>query len=155
MARISPLTNNGHIAAAAAIQQTTRIRCFIAQSPGWLSAMLNIATSAGLCYSAASFLPNRVGVNTTRRIAMRCMILALVAAHSVAAELRQFRLAILKRQLAAGQSKTLRVAQGDVVELSWSSDEPVVLHLHGYDIEIAVTPGSPALMRLDARASGR
>ncbi|GIT53672.1 MAG: hypothetical protein Ct9H300mP16_08320 [Pseudomonadota bacterium] len=34
-------------------------------------------------------------------------------------------------------------------------DSPLVLHLHGYDIEAEVTPHSPAVMRFTAHASGR
>jgi FtsP/CotA-like multicopper oxidase with cupredoxin domain len=50
---------------------------------------------------------------------------------------------------------TLRLRQGETVELHWSSDRPVVLHLHGYGIEAQAAPGSPATMRLAARVAGR
>jgi hypothetical protein len=53
------------------------------------------------------------------------------------------------------QDKTIRVAQGDVVELRWSSDVKQTLHLHGYDIEAEVRPGSPIVMRFGAFATGR
>ena len=52
-------------------------------------------------------------------------------------------------------NKTVRVTQGDIVELHWSSDQSYSLHLHGYDIKIDVTLGSVAIMRLDAKATGR
>ena len=53
------------------------------------------------------------------------------------------------------KDKTIRVAQGDVVELCWSSDVKQTLHLHGYDIEAEVSPDSPFTMRFDAYATGR
>jgi hypothetical protein len=53
------------------------------------------------------------------------------------------------------KDKTIRVGQGDVVELRWSSDVKHILHLHGYDIETEVRPGSPVTMRFVAFATGR
>lgn len=50
---------------------------------------------------------------------------------------------------------TLRVTQGQTVELRWTSDRKIELHLHGYDIEVEPKPGSPATMRFKAHASGR
>lgn len=50
---------------------------------------------------------------------------------------------------------SIRVVKGDVVELRWMSDEPVELHLHGYDIELNVRRGKPAAMVVRARATGR
>ena len=51
--------------------------------------------------------------------------------------------------------KTIRVSQGDHVELLWFSAKPIELHLHGYDIHIDVTSSSPAVMHFKAHASGR
>ena len=51
--------------------------------------------------------------------------------------------------------RTLRVSQGDVVELRLSSSEPQALHLHGYDIETTVTPTDPVTMRFVATITGR
>jgi hypothetical protein len=48
-----------------------------------------------------------------------------------------------------------RVRQGDAVRLRWSTDRPIVLHLHGYDIETKVMPGAVAEMAFIARATGR
>lgn len=53
------------------------------------------------------------------------------------------------------KDKTIRVSQGDVVELRWSSDVKHILHLHGYDIEAEVRPDSPVTMRFVAFATGR
>lgn len=51
--------------------------------------------------------------------------------------------------------RAIRVTQGDAIELRFSSDEMVKLHLHGYDKEITVTPGKPAVMLLPVHATGR
>jgi FtsP/CotA-like multicopper oxidase with cupredoxin domain len=55
----------------------------------------------------------------------------------------------------AGASDTIRVKQGDDVELRWSSDKPMELHLHGYDIEAKVGPGKAAVMSFKAKIAGR
>jgi hypothetical protein len=55
----------------------------------------------------------------------------------------------------AGASDTIRVKQGDDVELAWSSDKPIELHLHGYDIEVHVAPDKPAVMSFKATIPGR
>jgi hypothetical protein len=51
--------------------------------------------------------------------------------------------------------RLIRVKQGDVVTLRWRTDQPVVLHVHGYDIEQRVEPGGVTEMTFDARATGR
>ncbi len=50
---------------------------------------------------------------------------------------------------------SIRVKQGDAVRLRWTSDRPIPLHLHGYDIETKVEPGTTAEMTFTARATGR
>jgi hypothetical protein len=54
-----------------------------------------------------------------------------------------------------GSDNTIRVQQGDDLELRWSSDKPMELHLHGYDIEVKVSPQSPAVMSFKANIPGR
>ena len=49
----------------------------------------------------------------------------------------------------------IRVTQGDNVRLRWTTDRPIILHLHGYDIETRVEPGTVAEMAFTARATGR
>jgi hypothetical protein len=49
----------------------------------------------------------------------------------------------------------VRVSQNDVVELRWTSDERVRVHLHGYDRKLEVRPGEPAKMVIRARVAGR
>ena len=67
---------------------------------------------------------------------------------------RRVELKILRRKI-VGDTNTLRVGAGDVVELVWTSDEAVRLHLHGYNIEAALTAEKPAHMRFRATVSGR
>ena len=50
---------------------------------------------------------------------------------------------------------SVRVSRGDTVVLRWSSDQRLALHLHGYDVETTVSPGTPAEMKIRARATGR
>ena len=55
----------------------------------------------------------------------------------------------------AGVADTVNVQQGDNLELRWSSDKPMELHLHGYDIEVKVSPQAPAVMSFKANIPGR
>lgn len=79
---------------------------------------------------------------------------ALALAPALAAE-RAFDLKLAGGKLAAAERNTVRVAKGDKVELRWTSDRRIVLHLHGYDIETTVTPDSPATMAFSANVAGR
>ena len=51
--------------------------------------------------------------------------------------------------------RTIRITEGETVELRWTGDEAVELHLHGYDLKIAVQPGETAVMTVAAYAAGR
>jgi hypothetical protein len=51
--------------------------------------------------------------------------------------------------------RLIRVRQNDVVRLQWSSDRRTAIHLHGYDIEKEITPGTVSEMMFTARATGR
>jgi hypothetical protein len=55
----------------------------------------------------------------------------------------------------AQNMRLIRVKQGDAVKLRWTSDRPIALHLHGYDIEKKVEPGTVTEMAFEARAAGR
>ena len=52
-------------------------------------------------------------------------------------------------------TKVIRVTQGQLVELLWTTDETVQLHLHGYDIEFKIKPGTPTSRQFEAHATGR
>jgi hypothetical protein len=51
--------------------------------------------------------------------------------------------------------RAIRITEDEKVELRWSSDEVVKLHLHGYDKELKVRPGKPTSMSITGRATGR
>jgi len=51
--------------------------------------------------------------------------------------------------------RLLRVKQGDAVRLRWTTDRPIIVHLHGYDIETKVVPGAVSETVFHARAAGR
>jgi len=51
--------------------------------------------------------------------------------------------------------RLISVTEGDVVKLRWTSDRPLVLHLHGYDIEKRVAPGAVSELVFTAYATGR
>ena len=60
---------------------------------------------------------------------------------------------IKKRKIVG--ARTIRVQQGDQVQLNWKADEKAKLHLHGYNIEANAVPGKPAFMKFTAKATGR
>jgi hypothetical protein len=82
------------------------------------------------------------------------LALALPLASMATAAERVFDLAIVGGKLTGGQD-TIRVQQRDNVVLRWHSDQPIVLHLHGYEMETRVIPGAVAETRFEARATGR
>jgi hypothetical protein len=51
--------------------------------------------------------------------------------------------------------RLIRVKRNNVVKLEWTSDRAMTIHLHGYDIEKEVTPGTVTDMVFTARATGR
>ncbi|MGH8496562.1 MAG: hypothetical protein ACREVN_10560 [Gammaproteobacteria bacterium] len=69
-------------------------------------------------------------------------------------DIQRIEIAIEQRAV-ADDARVVRVTQGDRLELVWTTDETVQLHLHGYDIELEVTPDVPAVMSLTAHATGR
>jgi FtsP/CotA-like multicopper oxidase with cupredoxin domain len=72
---------------------------------------------------------------------------------AVAAELT-FDLKV-ERGRVAETMRLIRVKEGDVVKLRWTSDQALVVHLHGYDIEKRIAPGSAVEMTFTAHATGR
>jgi hypothetical protein len=84
-------------------------------------------------------------------VALACV--ALAAGGALAADAKVHDIAIKGGKVVG--ANTLRVTQGDMVVLRWTSDRPIDLHLHGYDVEAKVAPGKPAEMKVNARATGR
>ncbi len=55
----------------------------------------------------------------------------------------------------AESRNVIAVKRYDRVEINWRADRRMILHLHGYDIEIAPGPDRPETMSFVARATGR
>jgi FtsP/CotA-like multicopper oxidase with cupredoxin domain len=93
---------------------------------------------------------------TLRALLRSCGVVLLGAAlAAAAAEHKVIALSLAKGVVRDVPNNTVRVKQGDEVELRWSSDRPVTLHLHGYEIEAQVGPGKPAAMSFNAKIPGR
>ncbi len=82
------------------------------------------------------------------------MLLALIAVPSAGAEPRVIELALRNGRLPEDR-RVVRVSQGDEVTLRWTTDRPLTVHLHGYDIETKLSPGTSVSTRFTARATGR
>ena len=65
-----------------------------------------------------------------------------------------FDLQVAQGRLISGPP-TVLVKRGDTVELRWTSDSSTTVHLHGYDLQVTVSPLSTASMRFQAHATGR
>lgn len=87
-------------------------------------------------------------------LALSQIILPGLAATGARAENVTFDLRVERGRVPAGM-RVIRVKQGDIVTLRWTSDRPIALHLHGYDIETKVAPSTPTDMSFTARATGR
>ncbi len=86
-------------------------------------------------------------------------VIALAALLASACEDREpqdlsFSMAIEGGEL-AGEESTLTVFQDDTVTIDWTSDLPLLVHLHGYNIEAQVEPGVTGQMSFVADATGR
>jgi hypothetical protein len=95
-----------------------------------------------------------------RAATRRCILMiCLIAATSVAiprAQTAEVNFSIrIENGRVAESVRLVRVKQGDAVKLRFSSDRRMILHLHGYDIEKEVAPGSVADLKFTARAEGR
>ena len=95
--------------------------------------------------------------NAVPRSLPACIALAiasLACAGTARAEELTFDLAI-ERGRVAPNMRLIRVKQGDVVKLRWTTDRAMDLHLHGYDIEKKIEPGTVSELTFTARATGR
>jgi hypothetical protein len=101
-----------------------------------------------------SGLPTDQAAPLWRRLFFMVLLACAFPALTQAQEVRRFEL-VLKAGELPKEQRTIKVQQGESVELRWTSDQPVRLHLHGYDVEVAVKPGEPAVTALTARIAGR
>ena len=65
----------------------------------------------------------------------------------------RFELEIKDRKLVGEQ--LIRVTQGQLVEMVWTTDEETQAHIHGYEVHIPLSPGTPAKVTFEAHATGR
>jgi hypothetical protein len=82
------------------------------------------------------------------------LLLVVVAAASGWSEELVFDLRVVDGHLPEDMRR-IRVHQNDAVNLRWTVDRPLTLHLHGYDIEKRIAPGPPSVMSFIAYATGR
>ena len=96
------------------------------------------------------------GLPMMRRCALAFLLLGAAGIAAVDANAAELAFDI---RVAGGRApenmRFIRVTQGDLVKLRWSTDRTLILHLHGYDIERKVEPGQVVEMIFEARAAGR
>jgi hypothetical protein len=90
-------------------------------------------------------------VTSIRALVVLCLLLPLAAQ---AQETKTFSLALADGRL-SNAPDTIRVQQGEAVELRWTSDRPMAIELHGYEIKTQVSPQVPAMMSFRANIAGR
>jgi hypothetical protein len=98
-------------------------------------------------------------VNRRRRRLLDCGVALGIAGASVLvgrvrAEERVLQLRIVGRKVVNAPA-TIRVKVRDRIELRWTTDEATTIHVHGYDIELALDPAAEGRMRFEANATGR
>lgn len=89
-----------------------------------------------------------------RWAATAVLVGALLGTGMAAAAELTFVMRIEHGQLPADR-RLIRVTQGDVIRLRFSTDTPGLLHIHGYDIERRLVPDTVTEITITARASGR
>jgi hypothetical protein len=87
------------------------------------------------------------------RWALALVLVAAGSADAVAAELA-FDIRIEQGRI-PDSMRLMRVHEGDVVTLRWTSDRTLTLHLHGYDIEKRVAADAVTELAFTAKATGR
>jgi hypothetical protein len=87
------------------------------------------------------------------KMAMALLLIIAGSAGAAAAELT-FDIKI-ERGRVPDTMRLIRVTEGDVAKLRWTSDQPLVLHLHGFDIEKRIAPGAVTEFAFTAYATGR
>jgi FtsP/CotA-like multicopper oxidase with cupredoxin domain len=92
---------------------------------------------------------------TTNRGRLRLIALLALATLSGAAAAAAQSFSV---DIAGGRARgedTLRVHKGDQVQVRLNSDRPMMLHLHGYDLDVKLAPKVPAVLAFKADLAGR
>src|SRR5215468_2862696 len=98
-------------------------------------------------------MPQRTNMFACRPALMLALLLGLAPMPARAAEVT-YALRITNGRV-PDEMRLIRVKQHDVVKLEWTTDKPITVHLHGYDIEREVKPGAVTEMTFAARATRR
>jgi FtsP/CotA-like multicopper oxidase with cupredoxin domain len=89
-----------------------------------------------------------------RLVALTVLCLGALPAFGTEAQEPTFTLEVRGRKVVS-PAGPIRVKQGDTVTLQWITDEPVAIHLHGYEIEQVVKSEAPLTFSFKAHATGR
>src|SRR5258708_8564529 len=91
-----------------------------------------------------------------QRLRVSMLALSLSGALTVAADAAEVTYALtIANGRVPDNMRLIRVKQNDVVKLEWRTDKPLTVHLHGYDIEQELKPGTVTEMTFTARATRR
>ncbi len=92
------------------------------------------------------------------RLSLRLLLVfavcAATGARATEAPEKNFDLAIVRGMVPAEQ-RLLKLEKGDALRLRITSDAPGELHLHGYRLEVKLTPSQSAELAFKAHATGR
>lgn len=119
------------------------------KSTGWIFVVVGAALLAGLF---VLFKPD--GSPEPAATATATPAPPPPAATAVPIGPRLFQVELKDNRIASGPT-VLKVSQGDEVLLRVTADKADELHLHGYDLQLALKPGVPAELRFVASRSGR
>src|SRR5262249_35641433 len=93
-------------------------------------------------------------ISSFRRLRPALLALSWSSARSAAAEAAEVTYALtIANGRIPDNMRLIRVKQNDVVKLEWRTDKPLSVHLHGYDIEQELKPGTVTEMTFTARAT--
>lgn len=99
-------------------------------------------------------MTRRATIFSFRRLLASMLALSLSGVLTVSAAEVTYALTIANGRV-PDNMRLIRVKQNDVVKLEWRTDKPLTVHLHGYDIEQELKPGTVTEMTFTARATGR
>jgi hypothetical protein len=102
--------------------------------------------------NAASWLG--AGVRASPIHCLLFCVIATTAAFAADSAQKTFNLTISQGAVPAHQ-RVLRVEKDDMVRLRVAGDAPGEIHLHGYRLEMKITPGSASEVSFKAHATGR
>jgi hypothetical protein len=101
-------------------------------------------------------MTRRATICSFQRLRVSMLALSLSSALTIAADAAEVTYALtVANGRVPDNMRLIRVKQNDVVKLEWRTDKRLTVHLHGYDIEQELQPGTVTEMTFTARATGR